>query len=312
MIRFLFGRLVAAVAVLIGVTSLVFGLLHLGGDPLAALVPPGSSAAQQAALRHGFGLDRPLSEQYLRFVAHATGGDFGQSWRQRRPALDAVIERLPATLLLTAAAMALAIVVGGGLGIAAGMRPGSGVDGVARGLALLGQALPGFWLGTLLILIFAVRLRWLPSSGWDGPASLVLPAVTLAAYPAATIARLLRAGLVETMAADYVRTARGKGLGTGPVVWRHALRNAVLPALAYVGLQAGFLLGGAVVTEAVFAYPGIGQLALGAAADRDLPVVQAFVVVVATLIVGINLVVDTVARWLDPRLASSSSQSGWR
>ena len=310
MLRFLAGRLVYAFAVLLGVTSLVFGLLHLSGDPLAGLVPPGSSPEQAAALRRGFGLDRPLGEQYVRFLTRAARGEFGASWRQQRPALEAVLDRLPATLALTAAAVALAVSIGGGLGIAAGMRRGGVVDAAARMVVLLGQALPGFWLGTLLILVFAVRLRWLPSSGLEGPRSVVLPAVTLAAYPAAAIARLLRAGLIEAMAGDYVRTARGKGLAPWAVARRHALRNALLPALAYAGLQASFLLGGAVVVEAVFAYPGVGQLALGAVADRDLPVVQAFVVVLAALIVGINVVVDALARWLDPRVRTESLEPG--
>jgi peptide/nickel transport system permease protein len=173
------------------------------------------------------------------------------------------------------------------------------------GLALVGQAFPGFWLGTILILLFAVRLEWLPSSGGDGLSSLVLPAFTLAAYPAATIARLLRSSLIETLHHDYIRTAFGKGLEERAVVWGHALRNAALPTLAFVGLQIGFLVGGTVVIESVFAYPGIGRLALQAVSDRDLPVIQAFVVVVATLIVGSNLLVDVFARGLDPRLRAS-------
>ncbi len=302
MVRFLVERFAYAAAVLLGVTSLTFGLLHLSGDPLAALVPPGSSPEQQAELRRGFGLDRPLPEQYARFLGRAVRGDFGLSWRQRRPAMSAVLERLPATLALAGVAVALAVLVGGGLGLLAGTRPGGLLDAGVRAVVLAGQALPGFWLATLLILLFAVRLRWLPSSGLDGPRSLILPAVALAAYPAATIARLLRAGLIEALAADYARTAAGKGLTRRAVAWGHALRNAILPALAYVGLQAGFLLGGAVVVEAVFAYPGVGQLALGAVADRDLPVVQAFVVVVAALVVAVNLLVEAVARLLDPRL----------
>lgn len=302
MIRFAAGRLLYALAVLLGVTSVVFGLLHLSGDPLAGLLAPGSSPEQRTAVRGRLGLDRPVAVQYVRFVRRAAVGDFGQSWRQQRPALAVVLDRLPATLALTAAASVLAVVIGGGLGLASGFRPGGVVDAATTGVALLGQAVPGFWLGTLLILVFAVRLQWLPSSGLDGARSLLLPAITLAAFPAATIARLLRSSLRETIGRDYVRTARGKGLGDWRVLWRHALRNALVPTLAYVGVQVGFLLGGAVVVEAVFAYPGIGRLALGAVADRDLPLIQAFVVVVAALVVTINGVVDAVARWLDPRI----------
>ncbi len=307
MLRFLLVRLGRAALVLVGVASLVFVLLHLGGDPLDGLLPPGSSPEQKAAIGRAYGLDRPLPAQYAAFIGRAARGDFGDSWRQRQPALGAVLERLPATLALTGAALALAVAGGGLLGAVAAARPGGLVDGIARALALAGQAVPGFWLGTLLILLFAVRLGWLPASGGAGPTSLLLPAVTLAAYPAATVARLLRASLLETLGQDYVRTARGKGLAPGVVLLRHALRNALLPALGFVGFQIGFLLGGAVVVEAVFAYPGVGRLALAAVADRDLPLVQAFVVVLAALIVAAGLLVDALARWLDPRLNGTTS-----
>lgn len=310
MVRFLAGRLLSTIAVLLGVTTLTFGLLHLSGDPLAGLVPPGAPPEQVAATRQRLGLDRPLTVQYARFVGRAAGGDLGESWSQRRPALTAVLDRLPATLALTAGAVVLAVLVGVPLGIAAGVRPHGTVDAAATGLALLGQAVPGFWLGTVLILVFAVRLRWLPPSGLDGPRSLLLPAVTLAAYPAAMIARLLRASLIEVMTRDFVRTARGKGLSTWAVVRGHALRNAALPTLAFVGLQVGFLLGGAVVVEAVFAYPGVGRLALQAVADRDMPLIQAFVLVLATLILIVNLGVDLLARWLDPRMRAGESSIG--
>ncbi len=291
-----------AAAVLLAVTSLVFGLLHLSGDPLAGLLPPGGSPEQEAAIRHHFELDRPLAVQYALFVGRALRGDFGESWRARRPAMEAVLDRLPATLTLTGAAVVLTLLIGVPLGIASGAKPGGLIDGVATGVALLGQALPGFWLGTVLILLFAVHVRWLPSSGGEGARAIVLPALTLAAYPAATVGRLLRSSLIETMAREFIRTARGKGLAPRTVVRSHALRNAALPTLAFVGVQTGFLLGGAVVVEAVFAYPGIGLLALQAVQDRDLPVVQAFVVVLATLIVAINLAVDLIARAVDPRL----------
>ncbi len=310
MARFLAGRLLSTIAVLLGVTTLTFGLLHLSGDPLAGLVPPGAPPEQLAATRQRLGLDRPIPVQYARFVTRAARGDLGQSWSQRRPALTAVLDRLPATLVLAVSAIALAVLVGVPLGIAAGVRPRGIVDAMATGLALLGQAVPGFWLGTILILFFAVRLRWLPPSGLDGPRSLLLPAVTLAAYPAATIARLLRASLIEAMSRDYVRTARGKGLSAWAVVRGHALRNAALPTLTFVGLQVGFLLGGAVVVEAVFAYPGVGRLTLQAVGDRDLPLVQAFVLVLAVLILLVNLAVDLLARWLDPRIGDSASPSG--
>jgi peptide/nickel transport system permease protein len=299
----LFGiaRLAYGLAVLLGVTTLAFALIHLSGDPVTALAPPGASPTDRDVLRERFALDRPLPVQYTEFLARAAVGDFGESWSQRRSALGAVGERLPATLTLTGTALAIALLVGVPLGVAAGTRARGWIGPLATLVALLGQAIPGFWLGTMLILALAVEYRWFPASGFDGPRSLVLPALTLAAYPLATIVRLLRASLAETVTADFVRTARSKGLAGTAVLLRHALPNAALPTLAYVGLQVGFLLGGAVVVEGVFAYPGIGRLALQAVADRDLPLIQAIVVTVAALIVGINLVVDLIAAWIDPR-----------
>src|SRR5579884_708238 len=220
MVRFLLVRLLHGAAVLVGVATLVFVLIHLSGDPLSGLLPPGSSPQQIAAIRHQYGLDRPLLVQYESFLTHATRGDFGDSWRQGRPALTAVFDRLPATLLLAAAAIVLALLIGVPLGLLAGARPGGVSDLAATGVALAGQAVPGFWLGTLLILVFAVHLRWLPSSGGVGPASLLLPALTLAAYPAAIIARLLRTSLADTLDQDYLRTARAKGVSDSAVLMR--------------------------------------------------------------------------------------------
>jgi peptide/nickel transport system permease protein len=302
-ILFLARRIAYAIAVLLGVTLLVFSLVHLSGDPLAGLLPPGSSPEQVAAIRAQLGLDRSLPEQYVSFLIRAAGGDFGESWREGRPAFDAVVERLPRTLLLTGSALLVASTLALGLSLGAAARPGGVLDVVARLVAALGQAVPGFWLGTLLILVFAVRLQWFPASGFDGWRSLVLPAVTLALFPAAMLTRLLRGSLVDTMRRDFIRTGRAKGLDQRTLVWVHALRNALLPALAFAGVQAGFLFGGAVVIEGVFAYPGIGQLALAAVLHRDLPVIQAFVMVVATLIILSTMLVDVLARWIDPRLA---------
>lgn len=302
MIALLLNRLLHAVAVLFGVVSLTFILLHLAGDPLAGLMPPGATPEVEAQIRHAYGLDRPLPVQYLDFVAAGLHGDFGDSWRQGRPALTAVLERLPNTLMLATLATALAVVAGTGLGVVAAAWPGSLWDGLARLIALLGQAIPAFWLGTMLILFFAVDLHWLPSSGWDGPASLILPALALAAFPAATLTRLVRASLLDVLSADYIRTARAKGLPLRQILFGHALRNAALPALAFTGLQAGFLLGGAVIVEGVFAFPGIGGLALDAVSTRDIPLVAAFVYVVAILIVTVNTLTGIAAAVIDPRL----------
>jgi ABC-type dipeptide/oligopeptide/nickel transport system permease component len=310
MAGFLFNRLLHAVAVLFGVVTVTFLLLHLGGDPLAGLVPPGSSPEVEAQLRHAYGLDRSLPEQYVTFVGRAMVGDFGDSWRQGRPALTAVLERLPATIMLALTATLISSVVGCTLGVLAAGHEGSGWDWFARAIAMLGQAIPAFWLGTMLILVFAVRLHWLPASGMTGIAGVLLPALALAAYPAATLTRLVRASMIENLRADYVRTARSKGLPEGAVMRGHALRNAALPALAYAGLQAGFLLGGAVIVEGVFAYPGIGSLALDAVFTRDIPLVEAFVWTVAILILVVNTGTAVVAATIDPRLALSPDVQG--
>ena len=301
MLGFLINRLLHAVAVLFGVVSVTFALLHLAGDPLAGLIPPGATPEVESQIRAAYGLDRPLPEQYHDFVGRAMHGDFGDSWRQGRSALEAVLERLPATLWLTAVATTLAVAVGAFLGVISAARPGSWWDIVARSTALLGQAVPAFWLGTMLILLFAVAWQWLPSSGLDGPGGIILPALSLAAYPAATLTRLLRASMIETLGADYIRTARAKGLSRSRILIGHALRNAALPALAFTGLQVGFLLGGAVIVEGVFAYPGIGGLALDAVAARDIPLVEAFVWVVAVMILLVNILTGALATLLDPQ-----------
>ena len=295
-----------ALLVLVTVASLVFAMVQFSGDPLAGFVPPGASPDTKAAIREELGLDRPVAVQYGDFLGRAVRGDFGDSWRAKRPAMAVVLERLPATLRLTGAAIAMAILIGGGLGLLAARRPGGIIDALTRLLALLGQATPGFWLGTMLILLFAVRWKWLPSSGNDGWKALVLPAVTLAIYPAGIIARLLRGALIDVQGAEYARTATAKGLAPDTVLTRHLLPNAVLPVLGYVGLQVSFLLGGAVVVESVFAYPGVGRLAMQAVADRDLPVIQAFVVVLAAMILIVNLIVEAIAAWIDPRLRDGS------
>jgi peptide/nickel transport system permease protein len=310
MVGLLINRLLHAVAVLFGVVSVTFALLHLARDPLAGLIPPGAAPEVERQIRIAYGLDRPLPEQYLDFVGHAMRGDFGDSWRQGRPALGAVLERLPATLWLTAVATVMAVAVGSFLGVISASRPGSPWDIVARSTALLGQAVPAFWLGTMLILLFAVALQWLPSSGLQGPPGVILPALSLAAYPAATLTRLLRASMIETLGADYIRTARAKGLSRSRILIEHSLRNAALPALAFTGLQVGFLLGGAVIVEGVFAYPGIGALALDAVAARDIPLVEAFVWVVAVMILVVNLLTGALAMLLDPRLREDGLKLG--
>jgi peptide/nickel transport system permease protein len=309
--RSLLERILYAIAVAFAIVSLTFALIHLSGDPLSGLVPPGAPPETKARMRERFGLDRPLGVQYTRYLRHAVTGDFGESWRARRPAMGLVLDRMPATLRLAGASLVLALVAGVPLGLVAGSRAGGVTDLLASAFAFVGQAIPAFWLGTMLIALFAVRLRWLPSSGGDSGSALVLPAVALSLYPAAFLCRLLRASMSTTLADDYVRTARAKGLSERRVLLGHAARHAALPVLAFAGVQIGLLIGGAVVVEGVFAYPGVGQLTLHAVADRDLPVIQAATVVIGSCIVVASLAVDGIARLLDPRIAADHVPGAW-
>ncbi len=312
MVRSLATRLLYTVLVVWTAMSVVFALLHLSGDPEAALIPPGSNPADVAALRVKFGLDKSIPEQYLEYMRHAASGDFGDSWRSGKPAMGLVIDRLGATLLLTVSAFLIALLVAIPLGVLAGSRQHGPIGWLASGVGMLGQALPAFWLGTVLIFLFSVRLGWLPSSGRDGLRSLILPAVALAAFPAATLMRIVRVSVADVAGADYIRTANAKGLPGRVVLWRHVARNAMLPAIAYAGVIGGFLVAGAVVVESVFAWPGIGQLALQSVASRDLPVIQAFVAVVAVLIVLANFLAETIATAVDPRLRQAAVSGALR
>lgn len=304
-----FRRLIHVVVTVAAASTSIFVLIQLSGDPTDGFLAPGSSEEVRDAVRLRLGLDRPLVEQYARFLGNALTGDFGESWRDRQPALTAVLDRLPATLLLGGTAAAIAIVGGGVLGtISAMLRPGA-FRFFVRVFAMAGQAVPAFWLGTIGIVLFAVRLGWFPSSGNSGPLSLVLPALTLAAQPGSMIARLLQSALLDIQTTSYVTVAHGKGLSRWYVWLRHMLPNAVIPALAYIGLQASLLVGGAIVIETVFAYPGVGRLALQATTDRDVPVIHAFVIVTVVLVSAINIAVDLIAVALDPRQRSGLSLS---
>jgi len=302
MLTYVIHRLWHGLLVLAGVSLLVFGLTYLGGDPATALLPLDTPPEAVAQFRHQAGLDRPLVVQYLDYLRRAIQGDFGQSLRYREPALSLVLERLPATLRLTGVGLAFALLIALPVGIVSAWQPGSALDRIGRIVVLLGQSVPGFWLAIVLIWIFAVGLRWLPASGAEGPGSLILPGLTVASFGAAAIARLLRSSLLDVLRQDYLRTARAKGLAPTQVIAVHALRNAAIPVLTLITLQLGSLLGGAVITEVIFAYPGIGRLAVQAIANRDLPLIQAFVAVTATLIVLLNIGLDLAYMALDPRL----------
>jgi peptide/nickel transport system permease protein len=290
MLGYLARRLLQSLGVLLGVSVIVFGLLHLTGDPTRLLLPLEAREEDVRQLRALLGLDDPLWVQYARFLGHAVRGDFGLSFKHQVPALTLIFQTLPATLELTAA------------GILAALRRDTVLDAVCSVGVLLGQAMPVYWLGLLLIMVFAVGLGWLPAAGRDGPASLVLPAVALGAFSMARIARMARSGMLEVLAQDYVRTARAAGLRAFVVTYKYALKNAAIPLVTIIGLEFGILLGGAVITETIFAWPGVGRLAVDAIFSRDYPLVQAIVAVLATLFVAINLVVDLVYTYLDPRI----------
>lgn len=299
----LLRRLAAAFGVVLGVALLSSVLIHLvPGDPVELMLGESATAGDRAALRARLGLDRPPAEQVFAQLARLARLDLGESLHSRRPVARLVAERLPATLELAVAALAVAVALALPLGVLAARRRGGAADGAAMGLALLGLSVPSFWLGPLLILLFSVQLGWTPVSGREGLSSLVLPALTLGTGMAAVLARMLRGSLLETLSEDYVRTARAKGVPEGAVLRRHALRNAALPVVTVFGMQAGALLAGAVITETVFAWPGIGSLLVEAIQRRDYPVVQGCVLLISTAYVLVNALTDLAYAWLDPRV----------
>jgi ABC-type dipeptide/oligopeptide/nickel transport system permease component len=300
-IAYVARRLVLGVPVLFGVSLLVFAMVHLvPGDPVSIMLGENPSATDAEVLRHQLGLDRPLPVQYLEFLGKAVRGDLGTSIRSRRAVAEEIADRAPSTIQLTVAAVALAVMLGLGAGVLAAAGP-PGLRETAQVLSLVGLSLPTFWLGLLLILIVATWLRLLPVTS-SGPAGLVLPAITLAAPAAAVIARMTRSTMLESLTTDFVRTARAKGLRERVVVGRHVLRNSLIPVIAIVGLQFGGLLAGSVIVESVFARPGIGRLAVQAILQRDFPLVQGIVLVVATSYVLVNIAIDLLYAWADPRI----------
>jgi ABC-type dipeptide/oligopeptide/nickel transport system permease component len=302
MVGYVFRKVFHTAFVAFGVVTLVFAALRLSGDPAATMLPGDASVEELVALRRQLGLDRSLWVQYLHFLVGALTGDFGTSFRHQQPALPLVLERLPATLELAGAALAFAVGLALPLGILAAMYRGRLVDVAAMAFAVVGQATPYFWMGIMLILVVSVELGWLPTSGRGGLERLVLPAVTLGTHFAASLARLTRTSMLEVLGQQFVTTARAKGLSEWSVVLGHTLKNAAVPVITLIGLQFGTLLGGAVVTETIFAWPGVGRLAVQSVFVRDYPVVQAGVLVLALTFVAINLLVDLLYGVLDPRI----------
>jgi ABC-type dipeptide/oligopeptide/nickel transport system permease component len=300
--RYLIRRLGRALFALWGISTIVFVVLRLSGDPAVLLLPQEASVEDVRRLRHDLGLDDPLLGQYVRFLGHSVVGNFGESLRHREPAIHLVGSHLWATLELSFTAFFIAAMVAVPIGILAALKANSQYDYAVMTLTLIGQSAPTFWIGIMLILAFGLELRWFPIGGRGTLAHLVLPALTLAAFVMASVARLTRASMLDVLRLDYINTARAKGLSTSRVVWKHALKNAAIPVVTIMGLQFGALLGGAVVTETVFSWPGIGRLAIQAIYNRDYPVVQATVCIAAAFFVVINLVVDLLYTLLDPRI----------
>jgi len=303
MLRYVARRLLHLIPVLLGISFFVFLLVHLvPGDPVRVMLQDVGSPEQVERMRKQLGLDRPFYVQYASFVVRAAQGDFGRSIHTRRPVAQEIAFRIPYTVRMAVAAMLVAVVMGIGLGAVAATHHQSALDYGTMVVALAGVSLPSFWFGLVLILIFSLHLRWLPPAGADTLLHLILPAVTLGSGAAAIIARLTRSSMLEVLRQDYIRTARAKGLSAQRMVYRHALKNAMIPVVSIVGLQFAGLLGGAVIVETVFGWPGIGRLAVDAIFNRDIPVIQAVVLVAAVIFVFVNLLVDLLYGLLDPRI----------
>jgi peptide/nickel transport system permease protein len=306
MLNFILRRLIMLIPVLLGVSIVVFMMLHLSpGDPARQVAGATATPDQVENVRQTLGLDRPLAEQYTSYLGRLLRGDMGRSLRTNRPVTAEIMPRYVATLQLTGAALVIAITTGLSIGVISATRQYSVVDNVLSALSLIGLSIPVFWLGLMLILLFSVRFGVLPAAGSDTPVHFVLPAITLGAFAMATIARMTRGSMLDVLHQEYIQAARAKGLREYVVIVRHALKNAMIPILTVIGLQTGQLLGGAVLTETVFAWPGIGRLMVEAIQGRDFPVVQGAVLLTAVTFVVINLLVDLLYAFVDPRIRYS-------
>jgi len=303
MFQYIVRRLLLSIPVLIGISLFSFFLVYLSGDPTDVIMPIDATEEARQAFRHKHGLDKPLWVQYYRFCANIVRGDFGTSLRFDQPAGHLVAERLAATAQLALSSLALAVLLGVPAGVIAAYRPRGALDGIVRSFSLIGQAVPNFYLGLLLIIVFSQGLRLFPSGGIGSWKNLVLPAFSLGAYMMALLARVTRSTMLDILRHDYIRTARAMGLHELSVVIIHAVRNALIPVVTVIALMAGFLMGGVVVIETVFSWPGIGRLAVQSIYARDFPVVQAIVFLSATVFVLINLIVDILYGVLDPRIS---------
>ena len=303
MLIYFVRRVYNSVFVLIGISLMVFVSIRSTGDPIALMMKDGNPSAEDILkMRRLLNLDKPIPVQYASFLANAVTGDFGESFRYKVPAFKLVLDRMPATIQLTLASVAVGVLIAFPMGILGALNRGSYIDFGVRSFSLIGMSIPNFWFGIVLILFFGVYLRWLPVSGNDGPEHLIMPAGALGMSLAGTLARLLRSSMLEVMSEDYIRTAQAKGIRISSVLAVHALRNALMPVVTVIGLQFGLLLGGAVIIENVFAWPGVGRLVVNAIGVRDYPVVQAAILMLALILVLVNLAVDLLYRVIDPRV----------
>lgn len=302
MLSFTLQRLAVALSVAFTVSIVAFFLLHLSGDIAISIAGPEASPAQVEQVRHQFGLDRPIVLQYLDWLGRAVHFDFGDSFYFRDSVISLIASRIPVTLTLGAISLAISLIIAVPLGVVAAVYNGTIIDRLALTFSVIGQAVPAFCLGLGLIIVFAVNLHWLPVSGTDSWKNYILPSVALGWYAVPAVMRLSRNGMLEVLSADYIRTARAKGLAPGVVIFKHALRNAIIPVVALAAVQFGFMLGGSIVIEAVFSMQGLGYLAWEAIARNDFPVVQAVVLILATIYVALTFLADVANAFLDPRI----------
>jgi peptide/nickel transport system permease protein len=295
-------QLAQLVVVVVGISMLSFAILHVLGDPVLLLLPQNAGKEEFERYHKLLGLDKSMPVQYWKFASQAIQGDFGKSWYSDTPAFRLVLERMPPTIYLTSCGLVVALLIALPLGFIAALRRHSVVDNACTAVAVAGQAMPIFWLGIMLIIIFAVRLKLLPASGYGTWQHFLMPSFTLGAFLAPLTMRLVRSGVIEIMNTDYIRTARAKGFGERQVVGKHAFRNACIPVITVLGLQFGQLLGGAIVTETVFAWPGVATLTVESIRNQDFPVVQCAVILLALIIVSVNFLVDMLVGFIDPRI----------
>lgn len=311
MVKYIIKRLLYSVLTVLLAVTLVFVLQRTAGDPVRLMLPQDMwTDANFALVREQLGLDKPILTQYFDFIAGIFRGDLGYSYRQSLPALQLVLERVPATMRLGVAGMLVAMLIGIPIGVLAALKRNTAADKALMSVALLGQSMPSYWLGIMMMLLFSVQLRWLPTLSDGGIKSLIMPAFTLGLYSAARIARMTRSSMLEVISMDYVRTAKGKGLMKRTVIMKHAFRNALIPIVSILGMEFGGLIGGSVIVETVFAWPGIGRLSVDALNGRDFPVVQAVIIIVCVSFVIVNLGVDLLYGYLDPRIKVGAKKQG--